>query len=174
MVEFTFETVYDQKAVTVMAEVLRKTIRKKKSRRVHVFGWIAVALAVIFTLPWGGEAFTVRFLTIATWAAGLIVLAGLLFEDKLNAYIARKHMLAGTDKTAAVFGEEGYTSVSGFGKSEFHYENITLIAETGGYFVFIFDKVHGQIFDKSTLSGGTAEEFRHFLSEKTGKEIQSV
>lgn len=38
--EFTFDTVYDQRAVTAMAHGLRKTIRKKHSRRSHIFaGW---------------------------------------------------------------------------------------------------------------------------------------
>lgn len=172
--EFTFKTVYDQKAVTAMARALRKTIRRKRSRRVHIFGWFAVALAVIFTIPWGGEEFVMNFHTAATWTAGVIVLAVLLFEDTLNAYIARKRVLTGMDRTTTVFSEEGYTSASDFGKSEFRYENIVLISEMDGYFVFIFDKGHGQIYDKSTLSGGTMEEFQRFLSEKTGKEIQKV
>ena len=48
--EFSFETVYDQKAVTAMAHGLRKTIRKKHSRRSHVFGWFVVALTLLLTL----------------------------------------------------------------------------------------------------------------------------
>lgn len=42
--EFTFQTIYNQKELTTMARALRKTLRKKKSRRSHVFGWIAVIL----------------------------------------------------------------------------------------------------------------------------------
>ena len=30
--KFVFETIYDQKGISVMAEALRKTIRKKKAR----------------------------------------------------------------------------------------------------------------------------------------------
>jgi len=175
--EFTFETVYDQKAITAMAKALRKTIGKKRSRRVHIFGWTVVVLDVLFTLltlPWDGGEWTVDFGTLITWLAGLTVLIILLFEDKLNAYISRKRLIAGTDKAVSVFGEDGYTSVSGFGKSEFRYENIVLPVETDDYFVFLFDRSHGQIYDKSTLSGGTAEEFRHFLSQKTGKEIVRI
>lgn len=36
--EFTFETTYNQKAMTTMARALRKTVRKKHSRRSHIFG----------------------------------------------------------------------------------------------------------------------------------------
>lgn len=34
--EFVFDTVYNQKAVATMARTLRKTIRKRKSRRSHI------------------------------------------------------------------------------------------------------------------------------------------
>ena len=52
--EYTFETVYDQKAVSAMVRALRKTLRKKRSRRTHVWGWIVVILA--FFLAWPVEA----------------------------------------------------------------------------------------------------------------------
>lgn len=35
--EFGFETVYNQEALTVMARAIRKTARKKRSRRLHIF-----------------------------------------------------------------------------------------------------------------------------------------
>lgn len=38
--EFTFETIYDQKAMKAMANALRKTVRKKRSRRSHIWGLI--------------------------------------------------------------------------------------------------------------------------------------
>ena len=34
---FTFETAYNQKAMTTMARALRKTVRKKHSRRSRIF-----------------------------------------------------------------------------------------------------------------------------------------
>lgn len=45
--EFQFETRYDQKGLTALARALRKTIRKKRSRRSHIFGWCIVALAIL-------------------------------------------------------------------------------------------------------------------------------
>ena len=48
--EFTFETNYNQKSLTAMARVLRKTIRKKRSKRSHIFGWIIVVLSTLLTL----------------------------------------------------------------------------------------------------------------------------
>ena len=45
--EFQFETRYDQKGLNALARALRKTIRKKRSRRSHIFGWCIVALDVL-------------------------------------------------------------------------------------------------------------------------------
>lgn len=173
--EFTFETVYNQRAVTTMARVLRKTLRKRRSRRSHIFGWIVLVIAVLLTLPLGDKDFVINFRTIITWIAALVILVTLLFEDKINGYIARKRMLAGMDKATTVFNDESYITTTNIGKTEFPYDhNIDLIVEAKDYFVFIFDKSHAQVYDRRTLSGGTVEEFRKFISEKTGKEIVYV
>ena len=50
--EFTFVTDYNQKAMTTMARVLRKTIRKKRNLRSHIFGWVVIVLGVFLT--WDG------------------------------------------------------------------------------------------------------------------------
>jgi len=51
---------------------------------------------------------------------------------------------------------------------------VQAVAETGNYFVFLLSKTHAQIYDKTHMTGGTAEEFRVFLAEKTGKPVESV
>lgn len=173
--EFTFETVYNQKAVTAMARTLRKTLRKKRSRRSHIFGWIILVIAVLLTLPLGDKEFAINFKTIITWIAALAILLALLFEDRMNGYVARKRMLAGMDRATTAFNDESYITTTSIGKTEFPYDrNIDLLAETKDYFIFVFDKSHAQVYDKHALSGGTLEEFRKFISEKTGKEIAHV
>lgn len=77
--EFTFETVYTQKAVTAMARTLRKTLRKKRSRRSRILGWTAFVIAVLLTLPLGDREFAIGFRTIITWIAALVILIALLF-----------------------------------------------------------------------------------------------
>lgn len=172
--EFAFETVYNQKAVAAMARALRKTIRKQRNRRSHIFGWTVVAAAMLLTLPLGDRGFTVGVKTIITWIAALAILIVLLFEDKINGYVARKRMLTGMDKAATVFSNESYISTTDIGTSEFHYDHINMIAETGDYFVFVFDESHAQVYDKHTLSGGTVDEFIGFITEKTGKEVVRI
>ena len=48
--EFTFETSYNQKALTTMARALRKTVRKKRSRRSHILGWIVMIMGAFLAV----------------------------------------------------------------------------------------------------------------------------
>nr|WP_326125539.1 YcxB family protein [uncultured Oscillibacter sp.] len=172
--EFRFETTYDQKGLTAMARALRRTLRKKRSRRSHIFGWCVVALAILLIAaqrmleePWA-------FQDTLNLSVGVILVVILLTEDQVNAFFAKKKMLPGTSIARSVFTEEGYTSATEAAVTEFHYETIQQVCETADYFVLLFSRQHGQIYDKATLSGGTAEEFRTFITEKTGKPIASI
>ena len=169
--EFTFNTVYDQKAVTAMARGLRKTVRKKRSRRSHIFGWLVILLILLLTVPLDGG---VEGRTIITWAAGAMILVALLFEDKLNAWLARRRMMAGTDRATSIFTEEHYCSETAAGTTQWRYDTIREIAEDKNYFVFVFDQRYAQVYDKHTLNGGSAEEFRDFIRRKTEKEVQCI
>ncbi len=172
--EIKFETAYDKNALTIMAKVLRKTARKKRSRRSRVFGVIVVILAILLALPLGDDPVVFDFKTVVTWLVVAVLVLVLLFEDRINGYIARKRMLPGLHKSNAVFTEECYRSETALGSSQFMYENITALAETNDYFVFLFGKNHAQIYDKKSISGGSVEEFREFISRITGKEIEKV
>lgn len=172
--EFRFETKYDQKGLTAMARAMRKTLRKKGSRRSHIFGWCVVTLAILLIAMQRmlGEPWTVR----DTLNLGVcVILITIVFtEDQVNAFAAKKKMLPGTSSAKSVFREEGYTSITEAASTEFHYESVQQVCETADYFVFLFGKQYGQIYDKATLSGGTAEEFRTFITEKTGKPIAYI
>ncbi len=170
--EFTFETTYDLKALTVMARAVRKTVRKKKNRRSRVLGWIVVILGLLLTLPIGGREFEADFRTIITLLAVIVMVLALLFEDQLNGYIAGKRMLPGMKYAKGRFTEDGYVSETGVGKTEFYYHTIDAIAENQQYFVFAIGNNHAQVYEKSRIGGGTIEEFHAFLEEKTGKNIQ--
>lgn len=144
--EFIFETTYGQKVTKTMARVLRKTLRRKHSKRSHIFGWIVMVLALLLVLPIGDRVVTFDFRTVITWLVILIFLLVLIFEDSISGYIARKRMLKGTEKSKATFRDDGYYSETEMGNTEWQY-------------------------DKSNLTGGTVEEFNSFIKEKTQKEI---
>lgn len=172
--EFVFETVYNQKAILAMAEALRKTIRRKRNKRTHILGWVIIILAILLSIPTGNEEFVVDAKAIVTWIAVIIMAVTLLFEDKINGYIARKRMIKGTEKATTVFKEDGYTSTTDMGKTEWYYKNILQIAENDEYFIFIFDQSHAQVYEKSAITGGTIDDFRKFITEKTEKEIKKI
>ena len=172
--QFTFDTIYDKNALTTMAKALRKTVRKKHSRRSHLFGWMIVALGIALPLiPREGEiVFGVR--TVISWAMVVIILITLLKEDSINGYFASGRMLPGTDRAIVVFNEDCYISETDVGKTEWNYDKIQTIAETERYFVLIFNDTHAQAYDKRSLEGGTLRNFREFISEKTGKPVEKI
>ena len=171
---FRFETRYDQRGLTAMARALRKTVRKKSSRRSHIFGWCVVALDILLIAAQRllGEPWTFR--NTLTLGIGVILTVILLTEDSVNAFFAKKKMLPGTSSARCVFAEESYTSTTEAAVTEFHYEAVQQVCETADYFVLLFSRQHGQIYDKAALSGGTVEDFRTFITGKTGKPIAYI
>lgn len=164
--EFHFETTYDQNALKAMARALRKTVRKKRSRRSTTFGCLTILLGLLLLF----SAAEINPRVIITAAAVTAVMFALLFQDDLNGHIAGKRSMPGLNKAVTIFHESGYHSITAIGESDFPYHNILLLAEDKKYFIFIFSTHHGQIYDKSSLTGGSLTEFMDFLSEKTGKE----
>lgn len=172
--EFKFETAYNQEAITTMVKALRKTVRKKRSRRSHILGIIVIIFALLLTFPFGNEAFVLDFRTIVIWLVMAVLIFTLIFEDRINGYVARKRMLPGLAKAIVTFREEGYHSETEIGSSDFKYDTIQLLVETSDYLVFVFSQNHAQVYDKKSLTGGTMEEFREFIKAATGKEIQYI
>ena len=93
----TFQTVYDQKALQTMARALRKTVRKKHSRRSHIFGWIVAILGLVLSLLPGEDGFAVTGKTVLTWLIVAVMVVALIWEDRLNGYFAGKRALPGTN-----------------------------------------------------------------------------
>lgn len=172
--EFIFETKYDQKGISAMAEALRKTIRKKKSKKQHVWAILIIILAVMLTIPKNDEQFVITFNLVITWVAVIVMVFTFIFQDKINGYFARKRMITGMEKSITTFKDESYISATNMGKTEFYYKNIFEVVENNDYFIFIFDKSHAQIYDKNGITKGSIEEFRTFITKKTDKEIRKI
>ena len=171
---FQFETEYNLQALSAMGKGLRKTLRKKRSRRVHIFAAAVVVLSLLLLLakcllkePFDGK-------DAVTFAAVIAVLVTGCLEDRLNARIAKRRLLPGTEHADTVFEDDGYTVKTGAAESKWQYDKILAIAETTRYFVFVLSKDHAQAFDKEGMRAGSLEAFRAFITEKTGKPIQSV
>lgn len=173
--EFTIETTYSQKAVTVMVRTLRKTLRGKKSVHTRLFGGLLAALALFLSLPLDGGPLRVDLNAVMCWAVCAALVFMLLFEDWINALYARGRMLSGARRATAVFSDINYVITTDAGKAEFYYNsNIHALVQTEGYLVFVFDQNHAQVFDKKGLSGGTLEAFMAFIEKKLNKKFVTV
>lgn len=174
--EISFETQYDRKTLTAMAQALRKTVRRKRSRRTHIFGWIIVAIALLFSF-WSSDCgFVIRLALrpILNFLAAVFLVVVLIWEDQINGYFAWKHRLPGTENATAVFKKDSFVSTTEIGTTAFQYDKIQMIAEGPDYFVFIFSVSHAQAYDKKSISGGTLEQFRGFIENTTGKHILKI
>ena len=76
-----FETDYNMETLTAMAKGLRKTVRKKRSRRVHIFAAVVLILGLLTILATtaGGEPLGAS--GVVTLLALLVVILVSLFED---------------------------------------------------------------------------------------------
>jgi len=172
--EFYFDTVYTHKALTTMARVIRLTLRNKRTKRSRFMAFAVIILAIIVMIPSDGGKYVFEPRHIVNYIAIAALILSLVFEDQLNGWITGLNMLRGTRKSETFFREENYYSMNAIGRTEWEYEDIALIVDTGDYFCFLFDGKHAQLYDKTTLTGGTAEEFELFISGKTGKIIQKI
>ncbi len=167
---YTIETQYDLKAMTAMGKALRKTIRKKHSKRSHFLGFFAVVLGVLLLLANGFSGIR----SIFTLLAVFVIVLALIFEDSLNGYVAQKRGLPSMDHVVTTFQEENYHSVTKIAESTFFYESILRFVRCGEYFVFVFSPNHGQVYDIKTLTGGSADDFAAFIEKKTKITLENV
>ena len=175
--EFHFTTVYDHACMTAMAKALRKTVRRKRSRRTSIFGWALVAFVIVaLWLPIVTGRRSADFGDWISLCSVAMVAFVLLREDSLNAFLAAKRMLPSSRKAEATFTDSGYRNVTEAAVTEWSYENIPLaaICDVGDYVVFALNKTFAQAYDKRTLTGGSIEEFYSFIEEKTGKTVEKA
>ena len=172
--EFHFTTVYDHACLTAMAKALRKTVRRRHSRRTNLFGILLIAFVLLMWLPIITGRRSVDFGDWISLFAAAMVAFVLLREDRLNAALAAKRMPPTSRNVEATFMETGYRSVTAAATTEWNYDNISLaaICDVGDYVVFALNKTLAQAYDKRSLTGGSIDEFYRFIEEKTGKTVE--
>ena len=168
--EFTCHTTYDQKALTAMARVVRKTVRAKRSRMIRVWAWVIIGLlAVSLWLSWGN---------IWQTAANCAVIAALLLinwkEDALNAFFAKRKALPGTDCADTTFFPDCFLVKTAAAESKWQYDKILALAETRDHLLLVMGMNHAMALEKAALEGDSVPEFCRFIEEKSGRKIQSI
>ena len=172
----TFEIHSDitNRSMTIAARAMRRVLRRKRSIMWAIFGWSVFLFNALLLIPFDGEPFALDARTLISLLAEVILLSVLLFQDRFNGMIARKNALAGTKEYHVAFGEDSYTVVTAATTSTFRYELIDALAESQDYIILLMKKSYAQPLDKRTLTGGTVEDFKRFLEEKTGKTFRRV
>ena len=172
----TFEIYSDitNRSMTIASRAMRKVLQRKSSILWAIFGWSVFFINALLLIPFDGEPFTLDASTVISLLVEVMLLSVLLFQDRFNGMIACKNVLAGTKDYHIAFGEESYTIVTAATTSTFRYELIDAMAESQDYIIFLMKKRYAQPLDKRTLSGGTVEELKRFLEEKTGKTFRRV
>ena len=172
----TFEIYSDitNRSMTIASRAMRKVLQRKSSILWAIFGWTVFFINALLLIPFDGEPFALDVSTVISLLVEVMLLSVLLFQDRFNGMIACKNTLAGTKDYHIAFGEESYTVVTAATTSTFRYELIDAMAESQDYIIFLMKKRYAQPLDKRTLTGGTVEEFKRFLEEKTGKDFRRV
>ena len=150
------------------------TVSKSRSIVWAIYGWSVFFINTLLLIPFDGEPFTLDAGTVISLLVEVMLLSALLFQDRINGMIACKNTLAGTKNYHIMFGEESYTVVTEVTTSTFRYELIDAMAESQDYMILLMKKRFAQPLDKRTLTGGTVEECKRFLEEKTGKTFRRV
>ena len=162
------------RSMTIASCAMRKVLRRKRGIMWAIFGWSVFFINALLLIPFDGEPFTLDVSTVISLLVEVMLLSVLLFQDRFNGMIARKNALAGTKEYHVAFGEDSYTVVTAATTSTFRYELIDALAESQDYMILLMKKHYAQPLDKRTLTGGTVEEFKRFLEEKTGKTVRRV
>lgn len=162
------------RSMTVAARAMRKVLRRKRSILWAIFGWTVFFINALLLIPFDGEPFTLDASTVISLLVEVMLLSVLLFQDRINGMIACKNALAGAKEYHVAFGEDSYTVVTAATTSTFRYELIDALAESQDYMILLMKKHYAQPLDKRTLTGGTVEECKRFLEEKTGKTFRRV
>ena len=158
------------RSMTVAARAMRRVLRRKRSIIWAIFGWSVFLFNALLLIPFDGEPFVLDVRTVTSMLVEVMLLSVLLFQDRFNGMIARKNALAGTKEYHVAFGEDSYTVVTAATTATFRYELIDAL----DYIILLMKKRYVQPLDKRTLTGGTVEEFKRFLEEKTGKTFRRV
>lgn len=170
--EFSFMTHYDLRTMRTLARVLRKTVRAGHNRLVRMAGLLLVLFAIYLALPAGGQFSPLALLTTLLPVAILALVMG--YEDSINGFFLARRVPPEGRQVLSAFNDQGYRTASGLGDTVWQYDAIDQVAETPLYFVFLFQDGPAQLYDKTSLEGGTAEAFRGFLRERTGRELRYI
>lgn len=165
------QTTIDQKSMTALAKITRRTFRRGRSGPVRMFAWFVTVAELFLTAVYIRAG-------VGGWGTNMllagIMLSCILCEDYVNGAVGLRQISLASRTVNTTFKEDGYVHRTRSGESWRPYNQIKYISESEDYFALFQDKTHGQIYDKRGFTWGSSEEFREFIQRKTGLKIQTV
>lgn len=168
---FIIQTEIDQKSMTALARMTRRTLRRGRNGPVRMLAWFIVVLELFLTYIYiraGAGGWLINVLL------ACIMLACILGEDYVNGAIGLRQILPSGRTVNASFKEDGYVHRTQAGESWWPYRQIRAIVESRDHFALLLDRTHGQIYDKKGFTWGDPDGFREFIQRKTGLKILKV
>ena len=166
------QTTIDRRAMTALAKMSRKSLRRGRSGPVRTLAWFVVVLELFLTYAYirGGErGWPVNALL------ALFMLGCLLGEDRINGMVGLRQVLPDSREVNATFQtDSSYVHRTQAAESWFPYGGIRAFCETEDYFALLLSRNHGQIYDKTGFTWGTPEDFRELIQRKTGIKVQYI
>ena len=168
---FIIQTEINQKSMTALARMTRRTLRRGRNGPVRMLAWFIVVLELFLTYIYiraGAGGWLINVLL------ACIMLACILGEDYVNGAIGLRQILPSGRTVNASFKEDGYVHRTQAGESWWPYRQIRAIVESRDHFALLLDRTHGQIYDKKGFTWGDPDGFREFIQRKTGLKVQKV
>ena len=168
MTSFRSHTDYDLENMEELQRVMGKTLTRKQSlrKRTTFLSWGAVCLAIGIYLAVQKNSV---ILALACCAVGCLLFGSGLFFYQVTGWTAFRAMggnLGGSDFT---LDKNGILAVRQKAGTRFLYTDCAYLMETENNFYFVASDGQGLMIDKHHLRGGTADELRAWLEEKSGK-----
>ncbi len=165
--EYSFERLMELQRVVSKALVPKETLRKKAS----YLAWGTLGLGVGAYLHAGGGN---PYIGSACLLMGFILLIRFYFFYHLMAWNAGRVMQKKDRVHAFQFENDYILAWQGQDSAKYPYTKCSDLLETGSSFYFIMEDGQGLMLDKGELKGGSTDELRAFLEQKTGKTAQNI
>ena len=163
--DYDYERLLELKRVIGKALTRRRTARQRLTNvAVGLFALVVAGILIYFQKQW---AFVVLLVLVGFY----FILWGVFYYQ----FAALATLRSLTPKTASsdFFLEKNYLlAANGRDGTQYRYDTCLRLLETEGNFYFIMEDGQGLALDKANLKGGTVDQLRAWLEEKSGKKAE--
>ena len=165
--EYTFDSLVELQRIVCKYMAPQQTVRKKV---VHLVWGICCLGMGAYMVTHGYNAILAMLLIIP----GVISMLQYVFFYQMLAWNATRRMKEEQSVNEFLFDSAHIVARQGKDSSVYAYGKCVRILETENSFYFIMEDGQGLMLDKSNLKGGSVDELRTLLENKSGKTAEKV